>query len=128
MAAELLVCPYGCNLRVLLGATAVHVDCIFSHACPPAQDSIYVFGGEHEPRTPLPNDVFRYDTMRSQWSKVRTSGKAPCGRVGHAAVAIGDNMYVFGGRTGKDFGDSSLNDLHVLDTASGMLSTGSETR
>ena len=50
---------------------------------------------------------------------MQTSGEAPCGRVGAAAAAIGSEIYVFGGRTGKDFGDSSLNDLRVLDTRSG---------
>jgi Kelch motif len=50
---------------------------------------------------------------------LQTSGEAPCGRVGAAAAAIGSDIYVFGGRTGTDFGDSSLNDLHILDTRSG---------
>jgi hypothetical protein len=40
--------------------------------------------------------------------------------VGAAAAAIGGDIYVFSGRTGKDFGDSSLDDLHVLDTRSGV--------
>lgn len=52
---------------------------------------------------------------------LQTSGEGPCGRVGAAAAAIGDKIFVFGGRTGKDFGDSSLNDLHALDTASGGM-------
>lgn len=39
--------------------------------------------------------------------------------MGAAAAAIGSDIYVLGGRTGKDFGDSSLNDLHVLDIHSG---------
>jgi Galactose oxidase, central domain len=40
------------------------------------QGSIYVFGGEQVPRTPLPNDVFRYDLGSDTWHQVQVGASA----------------------------------------------------
>ena len=40
------------------------------------QGSIYVFGGEQVPRTPLPNDVFRYDLGTDTWHRVQVGIRA----------------------------------------------------
>lgn len=44
------------------------ISCCLHH-----QGSIYVFGGEQQPRTPLSNDVHRYDLAAGAWSAVQVS-------------------------------------------------------
>jgi N-acetylneuraminic acid mutarotase len=47
---------------------------------------------------------------------VQTTGTLPSERIAHSAAAIGSKLYVFGGRSGVDIGEGSLNDLYCLDT------------
>ena len=42
---------------------------------PSPQDAVYVFGGEHEPRTPLPNDVYVYSIPEARWVTARNRAR-----------------------------------------------------
>ncbi|XP_065571699.1 leucine-zipper-like transcriptional regulator 1 isoform X2 [Artemia franciscana] len=58
---------------------------------------LYVFGGAAD--NTLPNDLYRYDLDTQTWESIVPSNDShiPSGRVFHAAAAIGDAMFVFGG-------------------------------
>lgn len=51
-------------------------------------------------------------TVKQTWSKPNIKGLPPPPRDSHTCVALGTNLYVFGGTDGS----SPLRDLHVLDT------------
>ncbi|KAL4418744.1 hypothetical protein ABPG77_006417 [Micractinium sp. CCAP 211/92] len=89
-----------------------------SHSLTAVGDVLYVWGGEHAPRVPIGSDMYAYDLRERAWRKLQTSGTPPCLRNAHAAAAVGDHIYVFGGRSGIDIGEGSLKDLHRFDTAS----------
>jgi N-acetylneuraminic acid mutarotase len=58
-------------------------------------DSLWVFGGE---KNGVPSgDLYKLDTVSKQWTKMAHSSKGPTGRSSHAAVAVGDDFYVYGG-------------------------------
>ena len=46
----------------------------------------------------------------------QASGTPPTSRNAHTAVAVGTDIYVFGGRSGIDIGEGALGDLHRFDT------------
>ena len=57
------------------------------------------------------NELFRFSTTKMQWEQLgatRVSGTPPSGRSGHGMVAVGSNLYVFGGAT--DGGDTRRSD------------------
>ncbi len=60
--------------------------------------SLYLFGGEVQPRVPVSNDIYMYDVTSGVWSKLQTTGEAPCARIAATACAVGTDIYVFGGR------------------------------
>ena len=81
-----------------------------SHSLSVVGGRAYVFGGEENPREPVANDMHvitlpssgadaDYRTIPA--SPVADHGEVPAPRVGHTANAIGDRVYVFGGRGGK---------------------------
>lgn len=49
---------------------------------------------------------------------LQAQGTPPSLRNAHAAAAIGAGIYIFGGRSGIDIGEGSLNDLHRFDAES----------
>ena len=69
---------------------------------------LYVFGGSAD--YTLPNDLHRFDLNTRTWSVVLPSAdsKVPSGRLFHAAVAINDVMYIFGGTNNKNVRSSEL--------------------
>ncbi|BDA51022.1 Nitrile-specifier protein 5 [Coccomyxa sp. Obi] len=79
----------------------------------------YVFGGEHQPRTPIDSELHVYELDCGAWNPVQCSGDAPCPRVAHTAAAVGDTIYFFGGRSGIEMGEGSMNDLYSFDTKAG---------
>ena len=72
----------------------------------------YIFGGEVTPREPVGNDMhiitLPYDSLSSSDYKSIPAqpgvpgGEVPEKRVGHTAAAVGERIFVFGGRGGKD--------------------------
>ena len=93
---------------------------------------IYLYGGEHDPRVPIddvqctwcaePESIISGTIPGWRWrcivpSEVAAAGEFPVPprRVAHSQCSIGDKVYIFGGRCGQSMGESSFNDLWVLD-------------
>lgn len=55
-----------------------------------------------------------------EWTRVKTIGRSPEGRYGHAAVMVGSRFFIFGGQ--KDDG-GFMNDLVSFDLQKRTLST-----
>lgn len=83
------------------GATIVTMD----------SGAMYMFGGSRDDTDR--NDVYSFNPGTMQWKAVNAAGSGPPPVVNHAAAAIGNNMYVFGG-----FQDGlAVNTLFKLDTS-----------
>lgn len=72
-----------------------------SHAVAVVGERVYLFGGELQPRVPVAADTYCYDLESSTWSKLATTGTCPGPRVAATMAAVGDRVYLFGGRTGR---------------------------
>ncbi|KAL4430939.1 hypothetical protein ABPG75_006195 [Micractinium tetrahymenae] len=97
-------------------------DARSSHSITAVGDVLYLWGGEHAPRVPIGTDVHAYDLKERAWRKLKTTGTPPSLRIAHAAAALGQHIYIFGGRSGIDIGEGSLSDLHRFDTAASAWS------
>ncbi|XP_057756898.1 nitrile-specifier protein 5 [Arachis stenosperma] len=84
-----------------------------SHAVAIVGQKLYAFGGEFAPRVPVDNNVHVFDLKTLTWSVADASGDTPPPRVGVTMTAIGDTIYVFGGR---DAEHNELNELYSFDT------------
>lgn len=87
-----------------------------SHTLAAVHKTLYIVGGEVTPRSPLPAEVYGYDLKQQQWTALPASGDRPCPILGHSTTAMGTSLFVFGGRTGDQVAETSLNELHVFDT------------
>jgi N-acetylneuraminic acid mutarotase len=90
-----------------------------SHTVNLVNGKLYIFGGEHQPRTPIDRNFIAYELQSKSWSVIESptsSSDVPEARVGHSACSLGDFIYIFGGRNGVDLGENSLNDLYSYDT------------
>jgi len=91
---------------------------------------IILHGGEHFARTPLDSSQCTWMAEKSPETASSTSTTAswkwrlichrkedvcPPARIGHAQAAIGDKVYIFGGRRGVEMQEQALDDLWVLD-------------
>jgi hypothetical protein len=61
------------------------------------------------------NDTWSFDITTRKWTELRCTGSVPFARASHAAVLVGDIMYVFGGRT---IDGTYLGDLAALNLSS----------
>ncbi|XAR55251.1 hypothetical protein NMG60_11035276 [Bertholletia excelsa] len=84
-----------------------------SHAITVVGQKAYVFGGEFRPRVPVDNALYVFDLNDLTWSVAEASGDVPPPRVGVTMAAVGDTLYVFGGR---DAEHKELNELYSYDT------------
>lgn len=83
-----------------------------SHTLAVVAGRAYIFGGEISPREPVDNDMhiitLPYDALSSADYKSvpaqaeTTGGEVPEKRVGHTAAVIGERIFVWGGRGGKE--------------------------
>ncbi|KAE8453943.1 hypothetical protein EG329_007719 [Mollisiaceae sp. DMI_Dod_QoI] len=83
-----------------------------SHSLSVIAGRAYIFGGEINPREPVDNDMhiitLPYDEVsEADYKKVPAKseiagGEVPEKRVGHTAAVIGERIFVYGGRGGKD--------------------------
>ena len=83
-----------------------------SHSLSVIAGRAYIFGGEINPREPVDNDMHvitlpsgtvssaDYRSIRAKPDS--TGGEVPEKRVGHTAAVIGERIFVFGGRGGKE--------------------------
>ncbi|KAJ1395815.1 Kelch-type beta propeller [Sesbania bispinosa] len=84
-----------------------------SHAIAVVGQKVYAFGGEFVPRVPVDNKVHVFDLDTLTWSVAEASGNIPPPRVGVTMAAVGETIYVFGGR---DAEHKELNELYSFDT------------
>jgi N-acetylneuraminic acid mutarotase len=89
-----------------------------SHALAAVNNKLYLFGGEQQPRVPLPATTYCYDIDNGTWVALSTTGCCPGPRIAASMVAVGQQLYLYGGRTGIDMGEGAKSDLYVFDTAS----------
>lgn len=102
------------------GKSADHPGKRTGHAAVVIGDKMWIFGGETENHECL-NDLWVFDLGNSKkWEQVLVGGKAPPPRCGHAAVAFGDTILVFGGLNYKL--DESFGDLWYFELASSSWS------
>jgi tRNA wybutosine-synthesizing protein 3 len=89
------------------------------HSFTTVGDIVYLIGGLSD--TGPCNDVYKLSQSwgEFQWSKVETTGEAPCPRFRHSASVIGDTIYVIGGFSGPK---TRHNDVWKLDVATGAWS------
>ena len=86
-----------------------------NHCVSVVRDTLYLFGGEEQPRIPIDNDVWAFDLASDhKWRKIPTA-TAPAPRLGHAQASTGTGFFVFGGRQGITMDEAPLNDLHFFD-------------
>ena len=72
------------------------------------------FGGYGNQYTDF-NDTWSFDVSTRKWTKLQCTGSIPSPRSSHAAVLIGDVMYVFGGIV---LDRAKLGDLAALNLSS----------
>ncbi|XP_054793432.1 nitrile-specifier protein 5-like [Prosopis cineraria] len=84
-----------------------------SHAIAIVGQKVYAFGGEFTPRVPVDNKLHVFDLESLTWTVADVSGDIPPPRVGVTMAAIGDTIFVFGGR---DAEHKELNELYSFDT------------
>ncbi|KAK6919208.1 hypothetical protein RJ641_015112 [Dillenia turbinata] len=95
-----------------------------SHAITIVGKKVYAFGGEFSPRVPVDNDLYVFDLEDLTWSVASVTGDVPPPRVGVTMAAVGETIYVFGGR---DATHKELNELFSFDTHTNkwtLLSSG----
>lgn len=89
-----------------------------SHTLTAIDDYLYVFGGEHDPRVPIDNDMWQFSIADNHWKRLLVnSGERPSSRVGHAAAAVEHKIFIFGGRTSVDMQADTLDELYSFDTS-----------
>lgn len=80
---------------------------------------LVLYGGEHVARTPIEDHEALWvadciDNDDWQWKCVTTpttTKTTPPSRVAHAQAAVGDTVYIFGGRAGITMQEQAMNDL-----------------
>ncbi|KAJ4851432.1 hypothetical protein Tsubulata_013963 [Turnera subulata] len=85
-----------------------------SHAVTVVGNKAYAFGGEFAPRVPVDNNLHVFDLVTLTWSVADVTGDIPPPRVGVTMAAVGQTIYVFGGRDGEH---KELNQLYSFDTS-----------
>lgn len=87
-----------------------------SHTCSSWKNKIIIIAGEDSYDYYL-SDVHILDADTLMWSKLETSGQLLPPRGGHTTVAMGKNLFVFGGFTDES---SLYDDIYMLDVDTGV--------
>ncbi|KAF8776961.1 Kelch domain-containing protein 3 [Argiope bruennichi] len=96
----------------------------FSHTAVVCNNEMYVIGGHRsfsKKKINELNDVWKFNPNTHVWTQITAKGRRPCPRSEHCCVAIGDRLFLFGGKsTRRNFlrnYDHCIvhQDLHVLD-------------
>jgi len=88
-----------------------------AHAQAVIGTDLYIFGGRAgiTMQEQALDDVWKLDTTSWTWTPVSTTN-TPCARSFHRMIAVEEKLYVFGGCGVQ----GRLNDLHCLDTSTGV--------
>lgn len=101
-----------------------------SHTIAVSDSSLLLFGGEIQPRQPVPNDLHVIDLEPPHNAHSTNSSSAPSARVGAASTTCSGKSYIFSGRGGPSMAAiEEKGALHVLDLASfewGLLTPADE--
>ena len=103
-----------------LRAVALHDDQVqrWAHAAAVVGSRAVLFGGLGGPKHQRLDDVWTLDMVGAvdewRWRAQSTVGEGPSKRMHHSAVAIGAELWVFGGRNSPA---QPYNDLHAIDVA-----------
>jgi hypothetical protein len=92
-----------------------------------SQNSFYLWGGEHHPRTPIDSNLYvltlpvceEQREVAVAWRAVKYSDNSsppPSPRIAHCQTAVDSKLYVFGGRASVSMNEEPFNDLHYFDT------------
>lgn len=93
------------------------------HSATLVKSTLWVIGGLGEGQNVF-NDVYTLNTTSMVWSKPALKGNPMTPRWGHSAIRSGSLIIIFGGHNGAAHPDVDVyNDLHVLDTDSGIWRT-----
>lgn len=76
------------------GARDGHSSCVIN-------SKMYIFGGYEEELDQFSQDVYVLDFKTMIWHHIKAKGRPPRRRDFHSATAIGQYMYIFGGRGGR---------------------------
>ncbi|CAI9281517.1 unnamed protein product [Lactuca saligna] len=82
-----------------------------SHTCVSWKNKIIVIGGE-DTQNYYMSDVHMLDADTLTWTKLVTNGELLPPRAGHTTIALGKNLFVFGGFTDAE---DLYNDLYMFD-------------
>jgi Galactose oxidase, central domain len=69
------------------------------------------------------NDTWSFNISTRKWTELQCTGSIPTPRAGHAAVLLGDVMYVFGGLGGHPIGGTYLGGTYLGDLTALNLSS-----
>ncbi|XP_070598908.1 rab9 effector protein with kelch motifs-like isoform X1 [Erythrolamprus reginae] len=83
------------------------------HSSAVVGENIFVYGGTEDGKAV--DDLYMFNTVSHCWTPVKTFGSNPRARSGHAFAAIGEIIYMFGGRSNED---EYYTDVYALDTVS----------
>lgn len=90
-----------------------------SHEISLVGGKVLMFGGEHKARTPIDSELWALEQHvggQCRWQRVEAQGEMPPARIGHAQAAIGERLYVMGGRQGVAMDEAPLDDLFCFDS------------
>ncbi|XP_052179760.1 protein GLUTELIN PRECURSOR ACCUMULATION 3-like isoform X2 [Diospyros lotus] len=87
-----------------------------NHTCSSWKNKIIVIGGEDAYDYYL-SDVHILDADTLVWTKLSTSGQLLPPRAGHSTIALGKNLFVFGGFTDES---NLYDDIYMLDVDTGV--------
>ncbi|KAF9421780.1 hypothetical protein BGZ76_003938 [Entomortierella beljakovae] len=88
-----------------------------SHGLAVVENKAYIFGGELQPRIPVDANLYVYDLQDNSINVISPSESTPSPRVGATLSAIGNKIYLYGGRGGKDMNPLEST-LYAFDTIS----------
>ncbi|XP_059823923.1 multiple epidermal growth factor-like domains protein 8 [Hypanus sabinus] len=84
-----------------------------AHSVVEWRGGMVVFGGQLQSGS-LANDVWLYEPGPERWRLLRPrSARAPPGLAAHAAAVVGQELYVFGGRTDEDRFSAAMFRFHL---------------
>ncbi|CAF1120744.1 unnamed protein product [Rotaria sordida] len=87
-----------------------------SHTLTAIDNHLYLFGGEHDPRVTIDNDVWQFNVNDNRWKCLSVNqDERPLPRLAHAAAAVEHKLFIFGGRTSVNMTDDTLDDLYSFD-------------
>jgi hypothetical protein len=69
------------------------------------------------------DDMWKYEFLCNMWTQIKPQGDAPLARAGHSCIAIGEKLYIFGGR-GKN--GKLTNDLVIYNTQDNTIARHSK--